>query len=507
MHIPETEVGPVEDFAEHFDRIRSLARDGDNAGAIEEADRIAAAATDPLVICRALVLKLGRLFNLGRTQQCPAVLDWAFEVLSDRRAPALRGHLHALAGIIAAADSLERCVRHLVQAERELDSERGPTEDIVVARHDLAVTYSYLGFHAQAAPLAERCYRAGQALGLPSGDHALPEVAVRWAVSLDHLGDAEGCADMLRWVLETWGERTDPRRLWPAEQYYYGYAAMRLRALGEPAEVNPVLFSVEEQGWEVADLRMLAGACESIAAGDPTGALRRLDRPTHPYTLGTAEPHRVRALAHAAAGDHRSAREADREATRAATSDTGRLRDRLVDGTRTQLDHEALRRTVEQYASEALTDPLTGLPNRRHFDRYVARLAEDGVDAAIGVIDLDGFKTVNTVYGHLSGDLVLQRVAAILARTLRQGDFVARYGGDEFVAVLPRTELPDAHRIGARIASAVADGDWDALVAGTPVSVTIGWADLTDPLGLPGTLESADRAMLSRKRLAGSPRG
>ncbi|SFD60129.1 diguanylate cyclase (GGDEF) domain-containing protein [Actinopolyspora alba] len=500
MQSPETEVGPAEDFTEHFDSIRSLARDGDNAGAIELADGIAAAATDPLVVCRALVLKLGRLFNLGRVQECPAVLDRAFGVLSERRAPALRGHLHALAGIIAASDSLERCVRHLVQAERELDTERGPTEDTVTARHDLAVTYSYLGFHAQAAPLAERCYRAGQALGLPSGDHALPEVAVRWAVSADHLGDTESCVDMLRRVLRTWADRTEPRRLWPAEQYYYGYAAVRLRALGERAEVDPALFTAEEHGWEVADLRMLAAACESIAEGDTAAALRGLDRPTSPYTLGSAEPHRLRALAHAADGNHRAAREADREAIRTATSGTGQLRDRLVDGTRAQLDHEALRRTVEQYASEALTDPLTGLPNRRHFDRYVARLTEEGSDAAVGVIDLDGFKAVNTVYGHLSGDLVLQRVAAILARTLRQGDFVARYGGDEFVAVLPRTDLSDAHRIGARIASAVADGDWDALVAGTPVSVTIGWADLTEPFGLSGTLETADRAMLSRKR-------
>lgn len=311
---------------------------------------------------------------------------------------------------------------------------------------------------------------------------------------------------MLHRVLETWAERTDPRELWPAEQYYYGYAAVRLRALGEPAEVDPVLFTAEEHGWEVADLALLAAACRDIHTGHPAEALERLEgRSVNPYTLGAAEIFRVRALAHAALDDHRAARAADREATRISTGEAGQLRDGLVDGTRAQLDHETLRRTVEQYASEALTDPLTGLPNRRHFDRHVARLSENRVHAAVGVIDLDGFKAVNTVYGHLSGDLVLQRVAAILTRTLRQGDFVARYGGDEFVAVLPNTDLTDAHRIGAGIAGAVADGDWDALVAGTPVSVTIGWAELSEPLRLSATLESADRAMLGRKgRLAGS---
>ncbi|WP_017976523.1 GGDEF domain-containing protein [Actinopolyspora halophila] len=506
MQVPGTEVDSVADFAEHFERIRSLSRHGDNAGAIEIADGVTAGTRDPLVATRALVLKLGRLFNLGRTEECPAVLDQAFETLEGEQAPALRGHLHALAGIIAAPDSLERCVRHLVQSGREIEIESGPTEETVTARHDLAVTYSYVGFHAQAVPIAERCYRAAQSLGLPSGDHALPEVGVRWAASLDHHGDTEACVNMLHRVLETWAERTDPRELWPAEQYYYGYAAVRLRALGEPAEVDPVLFTAEEHGWEVADLALLAAACRDIHTGHPAEALERLEgRSVNPYTLGAAEIFRVRALAHAALDDHRAARAADREATRISTGEAGQLRDGLVDGTRAQLDHETLRRTVEQYASEALTDPLTGLPNRRHFDRHVARLSENRVHAAVGVIDLDGFKAVNTVYGHLSGDLVLQRVAAILTRTLRQGDFVARYGGDEFVAVLPNTDLTDAHRIGAGIAGAVADGDWDALVAGTPVSVTIGWAELSEPLRLSATLESADRAMLGRKgRLAGS---
>ncbi|PRW64900.1 GGDEF domain-containing protein [Actinopolyspora mortivallis] len=506
MQVPGTDVDSASDFTDRFERIRELSRNGDNAGAIEVADSVVAESEDPLVTCRALVLKLGRLFNLGRTEECPPVLDRAFESVEGGHAPVLRGHLHALAGIIAAGDSLERCVRHLVQAGREIDLEQGPTEETVVAHHDLAVTYSYVGFHAQAVPIAERCYQDGQLLGLPSGDHALPEVAVRWAVSLDHHGDTESCVTMLRRVLETWAERAHPRELWPAEQYYYGYAAVRLRALGEPAELDPVLFTAEEHGWEVADLRLLAAACRDISEGDPARALKRIEhRSPNPYTLGAAESARIRALAHAALNDHRAARTADREATRIATRDQGQLRDGLVDGTRAQLDHEALRRTVEQYASEALTDSLTGLPNRRHFDRYVTRLAESGIHAAVGVIDLDGFKAVNTVYGHLSGDLVLQRVAAILARTLRKGDFVARYGGDEFVAVLPHTGMEEARHIGNRLARAVADGDWEALVTGTPVSVTIGWAELSEPLRLSATLEAADQAMLSGKgRLAGS---
>lgn len=489
-----------------FTEVRRLIREGDNEGALDITTAIADRATDPLVTGRALVVMLGRLFNLGRTEECPPVLDRAFDVLGDRRSPELLGDLYALAGITAARDSLQRCIRHLVQGSRELDRVRHPGIDAVSAWHDLAVTYSYVGFHAQAMTLAERCYLSGQEIGLPSGDHALPEVGVRWAVSLDHRGDTEACARILREVLSTWEQRTDPAAMWPVEQHYYGYAAVRLAALGEDVSFDPSLFTVEESGWEVADLRLLAGACAALAEGRPHESLERLaGRWINHYTLGSAEIHRVRALAHAAADDHRSALTADRRAMRVSTQGIEQLRDRLVDGTKASLDHEALRRTVEQYASEALTDPLTGLPNRRHFDRRITQLAEQRIRAAIGVIDLDGFKAVNSAYGHLSGDLVLQRVAAILARSLRDGDFVARYGGDEFVAVLPETDLATAEEVGKRVATAVEAGGWEALVADTPVSITVGWAELDARSDVAATVAGADRAMLDRKEHVPAP--
>jgi diguanylate cyclase (GGDEF)-like protein len=107
------------------------------------------------------------------------------------------------------------------------------------------------------------------------------------------------------------------------------------------------------------------------------------------------------------------------------------------------------------------------------------------------------------MHGHLAGDLVLQRVAGVLNRVMRRGDFVARYGGDEFVVVLATTSRDEADEIARRIVNAVGGEDWESLVPGTPVSVTVGWAIISE--GGPDTVAAAfveaDHAMLAAKAL------
>ena len=95
-----------------------------------------------------------------------------------------------------------------------------------------------------------------------------------------------------------------------------------------------------------------------------------------------------------------------------------------------------------------LTDPLTGLFNRRHFesefDREFKRTKRYNNDLSIAIIDIDFFKTINDTYGHLCGDYVLKECAYLMIQNFRQTDFIFRYGGEEFAVILPETSTENA---------------------------------------------------------------
>ncbi len=122
---------------------------------------------------------------------------------------------------------------------------------------------------------------------------------------------------------------------------------------------------------------------------------------------------------------------------------------------------DLLRKSDEQSYRLAATDPLTGLYNRRYAEMYLADLSERVGQAAseicLVLVDLDHFKSVNDVYGHVAGDEVLREVAHRLQANLRACDLVARYGGEEFLIVLPETPVEEATILSERLRVAVAD--------------------------------------------------
>jgi diguanylate cyclase (GGDEF)-like protein len=131
----------------------------------------------------------------------------------------------------------------------------------------------------------------------------------------------------------------------------------------------------------------------------------------------------------------------------------------------------------------AVTDPLTQLYNRRHFETLIenefATTARYKSPASCLMIDVDFFKQVNDQYGHRAGDTVLKEIALIIKNCLRKVDTVARWGGEEFVVLLPRTKKEDALIAAERILTAISGHSFADI--NKQVTVSIGIASMPDP--------------------------
>ncbi len=157
----------------------------------------------------------------------------------------------------------------------------------------------------------------------------------------------------------------------------------------------------------------------------------------------------------------------------------------------------------EQIIAQCARDPLTGILNRRHFDyqaeRELMRSKRYGYALSLVFFDLDDFKTINDTFGHAAGDAVLRETAGILQKSLRTEDAAARFGGEEFVLLLPQTDISGARTIAQRLLDKVRSHPYGA---GIRVSFSGGAAsfprhgDTVKEL-----LEMADRGLYEAKML------
>ena len=189
--------------------------------------------------------------------------------------------------------------------------------------------------------------------------------------------------------------------------------------------------------------------------------------------------------------------------------------------------HDRLKRTLEelriknsqleelvlQLKTVAAKDPLTGLANRRAFGHALEQCFADacryGHDLACIMIDLDGFKNLNDTLGHPAGDEILQRTAGVLEETCRRSDIAGRLGGDEFILLMPQTDMSTARQAARRILDEFVRSARDMLgdsEIADRVSISMGLATLHDskPANPDQLIAHADSALYSAKQARGT---
>ena len=149
------------------------------------------------------------------------------------------------------------------------------------------------------------------------------------------------------------------------------------------------------------------------------------------------------------------------------------------------------------------TDALTALPNRRHAEEFAVachgEFQRHGAAYALAVLDIDFFKKVNDLHGHEAGDMLLRRLGEEMVATARAGDMVARWGGEEFLFVLPHTDAASAGKMLERIRERIAATAYACRDARLRVTVTAGVAEATAGDDCAGGLRRADEALYRGK--------
>jgi diguanylate cyclase (GGDEF)-like protein len=156
-------------------------------------------------------------------------------------------------------------------------------------------------------------------------------------------------------------------------------------------------------------------------------------------------------------------------------------------------------RWTEEQASEARVDSLTGLANRRALEEVLAaeisRAQRFTHQLAVVLLDLDRFKEINDSFGHAAGDVMLRAVSRLLTSLARQGDTVARWGGEEFVVVLPETDLAGAERFAERLRRTIEAQS----VGDMQTSASCGVATMLPEDNVEELLHAADQALYQAK--------
>lgn len=487
---------------------------------------------EPRVLCALLrASAVARIVTPSMVGVADPLLD---ELLAHTRRHGLlvlEADAHALRGMRALlADAEDTALTEVAQALAMLDEE--PEPDVLFeardwyralsnALVDVALVLTHLGMYEDADPVLARAHRAIRDAG---GPHEIVvqlinrvKLLVSWGLRLERVGERERAAERFATAAAISNAAAAPyaESLFPhdsersvTEQVPELAAAISLH---EPSpEHIPRLRGLLQGTVQPRYLIVMAialGRCLE-EAGQAAAALTVLidtrDRLVSDNTEQTLRLSLLREYARLCGqeSDERTAHALQMYCSELEYELWAR-RSSQISALSARREHERLSREHGAITRQAMQDPLTGLPNRRALDERLAALAAStsSQPLSIALIDLDGFKGVNDRSSHADGDDVLRIVASTLRDALRGDDLVTRYGGDEFVALLPGASLDPATAALGRAVDTVADLP-DGLSKG--VTLSVGVVTMLAHETTSAALARADAAMYVAKHQGGN---
>ncbi|GAA1235470.1 GGDEF domain-containing protein [Prauserella halophila] len=487
---------------------------------------------EPLIVAQMLrAAALSRLISASAADQAGRQLDEMLAHTSRHGATLLRADAHALRGrrlVLAGHD--DAALTEIARALALLDDP--PSQELGLGRrawdrllstalNDCWIVLNQLGVYEVAE---EVITRAHQAVRDSAGPHEITmllmnrvKMLLGWGLRLERVGRSDEAGERFRTaasmaiaVEAPFAESLFPRHAGVAAVDQVASLASAL-ALAAPSDAHiDRLRSLRATPVYPYDNPLLAIALarclESI--GEHDEAFRLLMEDRHHIPEEYPQPSMRIGLI------HELARFADRydigepraqlaDYAGALEAELWSMRESQSAALDTRREHERLSAAHGAITQQALQDPLTGLPNRRALDRRLHGFATSTATEplAVALIDLDGFKGVNDQRSHADGDDVLRVVASTLRDSLRGDDIVARYGGDEFVALLPGATLAAAQQAMNRAVAAV-----DELPRHLSHGVTLSVGLVALRAGERGeeVLSRADAAMYQAKRRGGN---
>lgn len=164
---------------------------------------------------------------------------------------------------------------------------------------------------------------------------------------------------------------------------------------------------------------------------------------------------------------------------------------------------QSAQHAIEEQRKKAMHDSLTGLPNRESYqqrlDQEVQRFKRYGGKLSLMVCDVDLFKRINDTYGHLAGDKVLKIIAKSLQKNLRSSDFIARFGGEEFVALMPETSTDEALIVAEKLRKKIEESPFNFKKEPVQITVSFGISEIIEGESIDEVFNRADKALYKAK--------